>query len=88
MKKWYIIDDITTKRAAIYETLLHAETKEEAEKEALATWEALSDHDKRDRDAFYIALADPDPEDNRFPDYEKGFSDTVEIDDIIKKYKD
>lgn len=58
MKKWYVIDDCTTKRASIYETELKAETKEQAIDEAASIWESFTDGDKADRDEFYIIHAE------------------------------
>lgn len=60
MKAWYLIDDCTTKRAFMDEVKLDVTTKEEAIAEMHSTWDALSEHDKRDRDAFWVALFDAD----------------------------
>ena len=53
MKKFAIIDDCTTKRASIYEKLF--DSKNEATRKARAEWDALSEHDKAERDAYYVA---------------------------------
>lgn len=60
MKKWVIIDDCTKKRADIYDVTCKAQTKEGAYAEAKAVWDALTEHDKRDRDGFFVALTDFD----------------------------
>lgn len=60
MKSWYLIDDCTTKKAHMYDEKLPATTQDRAVELACHTWNALSDHDKKLRDAFYIGLADVD----------------------------
>lgn len=57
MKKWVIIDDCTRKRSAVFDEICMAQTKEGAYAEAKAKWDALTEHDKRDRDAFFVALS-------------------------------
>lgn len=60
MKKWYIVDDCTTRRSSIYTEAINAENKEEAEKEARREWESLTKHDQSERDEFSIVLAEQD----------------------------
>ncbi len=60
MKKWVIIDDCTKKRCAVYDEICKTQTKEGAYAEAQAQWDALSEHDKKDRDGFFVALSDFD----------------------------
>ena len=56
MKKWVIIDDCMKKRCAIFDEICKSQTTEGAYAEAKAKWDALTEHDKRDRDGFYVAL--------------------------------
>ena len=56
MKKWVIIDDCTSKKAAVYDETCKDQTKEGAYAEAKSKWEALTPYDQRQRDAFYVAL--------------------------------
>lgn len=62
MKKWIIIDDCTSTRAAIFETVLGAKTQEEAESAARLEWDRLTKRDKDDRDAFFVGLCEITPE--------------------------
>lgn len=57
-KKFAIIDDCTTKRASIYEELF--DSKNEATQKAQTEWNAMSEHDKAERDAYYVASCDID----------------------------
>lgn len=50
---WYLIDDCTTSRAAIFEEAL-AENKTSATMKAFTEWAALTKQDRKDREAFYI----------------------------------
>ena len=50
---YVIIDDCTSKAATVWDTKF--QTKEEAMQEAEAEWGALTDHDKGERDAYYVA---------------------------------
>ena len=54
-EKWILIDDCTTCKAACFETELNAETKKDAIEAARDEWERLTNHDKKQRDSFYIA---------------------------------
>lgn len=54
-EKWILIDDCTTCRAACFETELNVETKKDAIEAARDEWERLTNHDKKQRDSFYIA---------------------------------
>ena len=62
MKKWVIIDDCTGKRSACFDKICKSQTKEGAYTAALAKWDALTDHDKRDRDAYFVGLTGFDEE--------------------------
>jgi len=53
MKRFVIIDNCTSKRASIYDKVF--QTEEEAIETAKAEWEALTQHDKAERDAYYVA---------------------------------
>lgn len=55
---YVIIDDCLTKRASIWDTKF--QTKEEAIEYADAEWKALTDHDKKDRDDYYVASVELD----------------------------
>lgn len=63
MKKWYLIDDCLHGARQVFETALDCDSQEEAFDLATREWEALSAHDQRARDDFYIGFADVD-EDN------------------------
>lgn len=58
MSKWYLIDDCISKKLERYETPLEATTEAEAISEAVKIYNHLSDHDKKLRDEFYIAMFD------------------------------
>ena len=58
MSKWYLIDDCVTKKLERYEVPLEATTEAEAISEAVKIYNHLSDHDKKLRDEFYIAMFD------------------------------
>lgn len=73
MKKFAIIDDCTKARASVYEEVF--ETKNEAIQKAQAEWEALTEHDKAERDAYYVASCDID---------EDGCIDWDSVDPIIE----
>lgn len=60
MKKWYLIDDCLHSARQVFETALDCASKEEAFDLAVREWEALSAHDQRARDDFYIGFADVD----------------------------
>lgn len=51
--KYVVIDDCTTKRASIFDETF--QTEQEALQYAESEWSRLTDHDKNDRDAFYVA---------------------------------
>ena len=73
MKKYCIIDNCETKRAAQYEEVF--ESKEEALEAAENEWSRFTKHDKNDRDEYYVAECEVD---------EDGCIDVI---DIIKDYK-
>lgn len=60
MKKWYLIDDCLHSARQVFETALDCNSQEEAFDLATREWEALSAHDQRARDDFYIGFADVD----------------------------
>lgn len=60
MKKWYLIDDCLHGARQVFETALDCDSQEEAFDLATREWEALSAHDQRARDDFYIGFADVD----------------------------
>lgn len=73
--KYVVVDDCITRRATIYEEVFS--TEQEAILYAETEWSRLTDHDKADRDAFYVATCE--------------IEDDGEIDwgkvDSIKEYK-
>lgn len=58
--KWYLIEDCTTSRAAMFNTELKAETMDDAVREGLAIYDALTEHDQKEREAVFVAYAEPD----------------------------
>lgn len=60
MKKWVIVDDCTKRRSAVFDEICKAQTKEGAYAEAKAKWNALTEHDKRDSDAYFVGHTDFD----------------------------
>lgn len=74
MKKYCIIDNCETRRAAQYEEQF--DTREEALEAAESEWSRLTKHDKNDRDEYYVAECEVD---------EDGCIDVVEA---IKYYKE
>ena len=53
-----IIDDCTSRRASCFESDTFNDL-DSAIATAKREWDRLSDHDKRDRDAFYVAEVGP-----------------------------
>ena len=76
MKTWYLIDDCIKSKGQVFEKNLHTQSKEEALDYAKREWEALSEHDQRGRDEFYIILADDSGCD--VPDYDTS-ADSISI---------
>lgn len=60
MKKWYLIDDCTTKKGAVFTEELGADTREEARATIYETWNALTTHDQSLRDSYTAVYADLD----------------------------
>ena len=56
--KWFLVDDCTTKKGAIYTSEMKATTREEAERELEAEWNELTEYDKTRRDEFYAVYGD------------------------------
>lgn len=56
--KWFLVDDCTTKKSALFTEELRATTREDAEKEIQDMWDRLTDHDKKLRDDFYGVYGD------------------------------
>lgn len=86
MKKWYLIDDCLHGARQVFETALDCDAQEEAFDLATREWEALSAHDQRSRDDFYIGFADVD--DNGCVDYNT-MTDIISIkkgEKPVKKY--
>lgn len=54
---WFLVDE---KGADVFTENLEVDTLERAVVEAHAMWECLSDYDKKQRNAFYVAIADED----------------------------
>lgn len=69
-KKWVIVDDCTRSKAEIFTDVIPASSYEDAVSEAERVWNALSDHDKELRDAFYVGLFGVD--DEGIVDFETG----------------
>lgn len=74
MRKYGVIQNYETRRAAQYEELF--ETKEEALEAAENYWNRMSSHDKKTCDEFYVAECEVD---------EDGCIDVIES---IKYYKE
>ena len=51
--RYVLIDDCTSEKSAMYEDLF--DSKEDAIRQAEAEWNALSEHDRNIRDAYYVA---------------------------------
>lgn len=60
MKSWVIVDDCTSSKSEIFESVCKAQTKEGAYNEAVHMWDELSDFDKNKRDSFFVGYADID----------------------------
>lgn len=67
-KMWWIIDDCTQLHRQVFTEPLKGMSKAEAKKEALERWNALSEHDRKGRDSYYIGYAAPDT--HGYPDYD------------------
>lgn len=81
---WYLVDDLTSKRGELYTEIL-SDNKEEAIKCAVHTWNSLSEHDKRERDAYEINYghAAYDPENpGSFNENDLDFESETEVIDI------
>lgn len=70
---YILIDDCTSKRASIFDQTF--QTEQEAVEVAKAEWETLTDHDKAQRDAYYVATCTLD---------EDGEVDWDSIDPIVE----
>lgn len=57
---YFFVEDCTSKRSAVYETLLNADKVDDAIVEAERILGRLTAHDKRERDEAYIIKADLD----------------------------
>lgn len=78
MKKWFIVDDCTTKNGRIDTEKLETMDKNEAIELAQAAYTRLTTHDKRLRDAFYVAFAEED--EDGYMSFENGdIEETVDI---------
>lgn len=55
--RWFVVDK---KNGDIWDHKTYADDKEEALEYGKRMWDALSDHDKKAREEFYIALGDTD----------------------------
>ena len=51
--RYVLIDDCTSKRASIFDQIFN--TEQEAVEFAKAEWQAIADHNKAERDAYYVA---------------------------------
>lgn len=60
MKKWFLIEDCTTSRAALYHTELKATRKADAVQEGLHAFLSLTEHDRKDRESVFVCKADVD----------------------------
>jgi len=78
MKKWYLVDDITTNRSLMKSYVLDCSTQKEACEIGLARWSALSQHDRKERDAFFVGFAKASEYDETLPDFET-ITDTVDM---------
>lgn len=68
MRKWFLIDDCTTAKGAVFEEPMAAATREEAAEELRRAWDRLSKADQKARDSFRAVLAEADEDGN--VDYE------------------
>lgn len=57
-KKFYLVDDCTTKRSCQWRTEMIAEDGLEAVKEMWREWDSLTPHDREQRDNFYCISED------------------------------
>lgn len=57
---WYLIDDCTSSRSDCDEEKLAVTTQAEAIAEGERRWDALTDHDRQQRDAYWVCLAEED----------------------------
>lgn len=73
-KHWFWIEDCTSTRSEVYDEILLVESKEEALNLASAKWEALTESDRRKRDAAFIGYAGV---------YEDGYVDFATMTDIV-----
>ena len=56
--KWFLVDDCTTKKSALFTEELRATTREGAEKEIQDIRDRLPEHNKKLRDDFYGVYGD------------------------------
>lgn len=57
---YFLIEDCTSKRSAVFETMLKADSIDAATEEAERIFGGMTVHDKRERDEVYIIKADLD----------------------------
>lgn len=60
MRKWYLIEDCTTSRAAVYHTELRSADKAGAVAEGIEIWSGLTRKDREDREAVFVISAEAD----------------------------
>lgn len=83
MKKWVLVDDMTTKGALLDEEVLPVNSKEEAVWLARTKWEKMSSYDREERDAFFIGFAEYSEEDS-MADWDT-MTDTADIMKLCKE---
>lgn len=54
--QWVYIEDMTVSRGLFEETIIEADTEEEAFEKAVSLWDGLTDHDKADRSDAWVGL--------------------------------
>lgn len=57
-KNYYLVDDCTSTRGAIWNTKMIATNSMDAVKEMWREWGALTKHDQKDRDEFFCISGD------------------------------
>lgn len=61
MKNWYIIDDCTHSKSAVYDEIIkNCRSQADALHSTVSEWKSLAPSDRKSRDEFYIGYADTD----------------------------
>lgn len=54
MRRWYVVDDRMTARAAVFEEMLKATTKEDAIRDGKKAWGLLTAREQAEADSFGV----------------------------------